>query len=96
MEKILVSWAVSKWWAAGAAFLAIQLLPEESLWAKLSSIGLAGLIFFFYRQDRKDSEVRYEAIAKEHMQLIRESTVALTTLVANMKQIPCIANDERD
>jgi hypothetical protein len=44
-------------------------------WGSLGVGGLlAGVMFYFYRQDRKDSEARYAKIAEDFKQTIIEST----------------------
>jgi hypothetical protein len=61
-----------KWWGFFGAFAFFQVLPNQDIWTHLSSLGLGGIIFFFYRQDRRDSEARYSAMVLD----IREETKA--------------------
>lgn len=70
---------------AVAALMLLQATPvDESLgmFGKLGSIGLAGMIFFFYRQDRKDSERRHSDLAIEYKEIVQENTAAVTKLTA--------------
>ena len=41
---------------------------------------LAGLMFYFYRRDRQDSEKRYERLAVGFRQIVEDNTAALTSL----------------
>jgi len=50
---------------------------------------LAGIMFFFYRQDRKDNESRWVEIAKDFKTLIQENTQAVTSLRASMDRAGC-------
>lgn len=42
--------------------------------------GLAAFMFYFYRQDRKHSEDRYEALAKDFREIVEHNTEAMTSL----------------
>lgn len=68
---------------AALAILALaQAVPagEFEFVKPLSAIGLAGVIFFFYRQDRLASEGRYEKLAHEFRQIVENNTAAFTRL----------------
>ncbi|MBM4043014.1 MAG: hypothetical protein FJ290_31380 [Planctomycetes bacterium] len=62
------------------SFLAffLQTVPPEV--APVSAVGLAGLLFYFYRTDRKHSEERYAELAKDFRELIQHNTAALVGL----------------
>lgn len=87
MEKFLSLWGGFKWLTAFGAFALLQISPEENLWKYLASLGLAGVIFYFYRQDRQLSEKRYETIAQAHTQIVMDNTVAITKLTGILEQV---------
>ncbi len=68
--------------ASIAAILILQATPSvpggfDDL-KHIGSVSLAGLIFFFYRQDRKDSEKRIAEANSEYRDIVTENTAAVT------------------
>ena len=59
-------------------------IPAESPaleWTKLGALGgLAAAMFYFYRQDRKDSEKRFEELSKDFRNIVENNTTAITKL----------------
>jgi hypothetical protein len=42
--------------------------------------GVGALIFFYYRQDRKESERRYAELSRDFRKIVEDNTRALTSL----------------
>lgn len=57
---------------------------EQNLLHPITSVGLGGLIFWFYRGDRKDSESRYGKLAEGYRGLIEANTAAITKLTERL------------
>ena len=59
-------------------------------WDGFASLGvggvLAGMMFFFYRQDRKASEERHERLTLDHRSMIQENTQAMTRLCETIER----------
>lgn len=68
----------------------LQLIPEIPLgsWASLGVGGVLAIVMFgFYRHDRKSSEDRYNAIAKDFKQIVQENTAASVRLAEVIDRI---------
>ncbi len=65
--------------------LLLQGAIPPDLWGHIFNGGLACIIFWFYRLDRKDSDERYKALATDYRQIVSENTKALTSLVIHLK-----------
>mgnify|MGYP001562818035 FL=1 len=58
-------------------------IPTDGLhWLASLGVGgvLAGVIFHFYRQDRKTSEDRYAALAQDFRTIVQDNTAAMVKL----------------
>jgi len=65
------------------AFLveAAPTVPDLSPFAGLGVGGiLAGVMFYFYRQDRKHSEERFAALGSEFREIVQANTAAIVSL----------------
>lgn len=52
-------------------------------WTTWGPVGtLAALMFYFYRQDRKASEEKYNELARNFRGIVEENTKAITMLTA--------------
>lgn len=47
---------------------------------------IAGIMIYFYRQDRKDSESRLTALGSEFRQVVEKNTEAITTLTVTLRK----------
>lgn len=64
----------------------IQAASEIPNWASLGVGGaLAGVMFVFYRQDRRSSEERLNGIIKDFRHIIESNTAAMTSLREAMR-----------
>lgn len=49
------------------------------------NLGLAGIMFYFYRVDRRDSEIRLEKVTVDFRNIVVESTKALERMASSVE-----------
>lgn len=54
--------------------------PEIGVGLGTGGLGLAGVIFYFYRQDRAETAKRYEELAGNFRKIVEDNTAAVTSL----------------
>lgn len=67
----------------------LQAVSPEAPWPTLGVGGaLASLMLYLWRQDRTESQARFEKLANDFRQVIEANTVAMTALVGKIDGLP--------
>lgn len=53
------------------------------------ALGLAGVLAYFYRQDRRENEKRWSELAGTLMEVVRDNTTAVTSLKDAISKTTC-------
>jgi hypothetical protein len=70
-------------------------MDATELFKSLVNMGLAGFIFWFYRQDRQDNEVKLKGYSDMLIVLVRDTTTANTGLSAAIEGLRQDLRDAR-